>query len=195
MEALTEIGHILVTDTAKLLGDAEEYATNEFLFIPSFENISKIGNPKNIVRAFHDLHGPKAVRPAMHVMRCCSASDADEMIGWLDEDLNRADGKIPDAELIILAKALMTDGIMGRAKPSKKDGSGKYSDSFDASEFVDAAMVHLGLSSTDAWQLTMTQFQRQIEMKFPDKDGGTMSESQCKDAKAMLLAKRERAGL
>lgn len=185
MEALTEIGQIGVTDAAG----------NYFVFTPSFANISKIGNPKNIVKAFHDLHGPKAVRPAMHVMRCCSNGDADDLIGWLDEYLDRVDGSIPDAELIILAKSLMTDGIAGRSKPSKKDGEGKYSDSFDASEFVDAAMVHLGISAADAWQLTMTQFQRQIDMKYPPKNKVDMTEEQYKKAKAELMAKRERAGL
>jgi hypothetical protein len=185
MEALTEIGQIGVTDADG----------NEFLFNPSFANIAKIGNPKAIVKAFHDLHGPKSVRPAMHIMRCCSVSNSDDLIGWLDEELFRVDGSIPDGELVILARSLMTDGIAGRAKPDKKDGDGKYSDSFDASEFVDAAMVHLGISAADAWQLTMTQFQRQIEMKFPAKNKVDMTEDQYKKAKAELMAKRERAGL
>jgi hypothetical protein len=185
MEALTEIGQIGVTDAEG----------NYFLFNPSFKNIAKIGNPKNIVKAFHDLHGPKSVRPAMHIMRCCSVSNADDLIGWIDEYLHRVDGSIPDGELIILARSLMADGIAGRAKPTGNSSEGKYSDSFDASEFVDAAMVHLGISAADAWQLTMTQFQRQIEMKFPAKNKVDMTEDQYKKAKAELMAKREKAGL
>lgn len=185
MEALTEIGQIGVTDADG----------NEFLFNPSFANIAKIGNPKSIVKAFHDLHGHKAVRPAMHIMRCCAVDNADDLIGWLDEYLHRVDGSIPDAELVILARSLMTDGIAGRAKPDNKDSEGKFSDSFDASEFVDAAMVHLGIGAADAWQLTMTQFQRQIEMKFPAKNKVDMTEDQYKKAKAELMAKRERAGI
>ena len=115
MEALTEIGQIGVTDAEG----------NEFLFNPSFANIAKIGNTKTIVKTFHDLHGPKSVRPAMHVMRCCAVDNADDLIGWLDEYLHRVDGSIPDEELVILARSLMTDGVAGRAKPDKKDSEGK----------------------------------------------------------------------
>jgi hypothetical protein len=194
MQALTEIGQIGVTDDEG----------NYFLFNPSFENIAKIGNPKEIVQYFHWLHNERmCLLAAMRVMRVCLEHDvySDKLIGWIDGDKDsktfdkRIDGSIPDGELIILARSLMTDGIAGRAKPTGKSGEGKYSDSFDASEFVDAAMVHLGTSAADAWRLTMTQFQRQIEMKFPAKNKVDMTEDQYKKAKAELMAKREKAGL
>lgn len=194
MEALTEIGQIGVTDAEG----------NYFLFNPSFKNIAKIGNPKEIVQYFHWLHNERmCLLAAMRVMHSCCEHDIydDMLVGWIDGNKDsatfdqRIDGSIPDAELIILARSLMTDGIAGRAKPTGKSSEGKYSDSFDASEFVDAAMVHLGISTADAWQLTMTQFQRQIEMKFPAKNKVDMTEDQYKKAKAELMAKRERAGL
>jgi hypothetical protein len=60
----------------------------------------------------------------------------------------------------------MQHGIVGRAK--KSGGSGKYSPRFDASEYIDAAMIHFGMSHNDAGQLTMTQFGRMLDMKFPE---------------------------
>jgi hypothetical protein len=73
---------------------------------------------------------------------------------------------MPVAELVILARHLMKHGIVGTAKPS--DGGGEYSATFDPSEYVDAAVIHFGISQVEAWSLTMTQFCRMLDMKFPE---------------------------
>jgi len=185
--ALTEIGHIGVIDSN---GD-------EYTFAPTFANIAKIGSPSEIVHVFAELHSRVALRVAMLVMTCCgdNSDGASKLIGWLDSDLKRVDGAIPDDDLIVFAKALMQDGIAGRAKPSANSAEGQYSATFDASEFVDAAMVHLKLSATDAWNLTMTQFQRQFDMKYPSKKKADMTESEYTKAKNDLKAKIAGAGL
>ena len=87
------------------------------------------------------------------------------LVGWRDDGIYHP-GLMPVDEQIIMARHLMQHGIVGKAKPDK--GDGKFSDSFNASEYIAAACVHLGLSRADAEQLSMTEFQTMFEMKFQD---------------------------
>jgi hypothetical protein len=131
----------------------------EFTFQPSFGRIATLGDPLAIVRLYAGLYGPRAADEARYVL-----------IGWVDEDLVLHAGAMPAIEQIILARHLMQHGICGKAKPTDSVGSGKFSDRFEAAEFVSAARVHLGLSSADAEALSMTEFQTMLDMKFPDKN-------------------------
>lgn len=151
-------GHIIATVNDK-----------EWRFTPSFARIDRIGSPEDIVEVYAHLHSLSAatcVRTAMLVMACCCDDDASELIGYYDEKLQRVDGLMPIAELIILARHLMKHGIVGTAKPT--ENSGEYSATFDPSEYADAAVIHFGISHVEAWSLTMTQFCRMLDMKFPE---------------------------
>lgn len=78
-------------------------------------------------------------------------------------------GEMPRGELLIIARHLMQHGIAGDSKPGKAGASeGRYSDRFDAAEFITAARVHLGLSGDEAEALSMTELQRMLAVKFPD---------------------------
>src|SRR5688572_1775231 len=130
---------------------------SEWTFAPSFGRIATLGTPQEIVQAFADLHGARAVETAAYVMvTLCEQEDPLPLVGWLDEERNPHPGLMPPAEQVLIARHLMQHGIIGKATPGK--GDGKYSDRFDASEFVSAARVHLGLSSQDAEALSMTEF-------------------------------------
>jgi hypothetical protein len=143
----------------------------EFTFQPSFGRIATLGDPLAIVRLYAGLYGPRAADEARYVLAClCDQDDATPLIGWVDEELVVHAGAMPAIEQIILARHLMQHGICGKAKPTDNTGSGKFSDRFDAAEFVSAARVHLGLSSADAEALSMTEFQTMLDMKFPDKN-------------------------
>lgn len=149
MPILTEIGQVGVTTE-----DGREYVLH-----PSFFNIASIGSPEEIVSTYAELHGADAVNAARVVILCCGGDL--ELTGCYGEA-----GLMPDSEQIIIARHLMQHGIVGRVK--KSGGSGKYSPRFDASEYIDAAMIHFGMSHNDAGQLTMTQFGRMLDMKFPE---------------------------
>lgn len=114
----------------------------------------------------HSLSAKVAVRTAMLVLTCCGDDDISELIGHYDEKLNRVEGLMPVAEMIIVARHLMKHGVIGQSKPS--EGGGEYSATFDPSEYVDAAIIHFGISQVEAWALTMTQFTRMLDMKFPE---------------------------
>lgn len=142
----------------------------EWSFTPSLARIAGLGGPREVVALYAALHGPNAAQEAAYVLAgLCDQDDASALIGWRDEGGWHA-GQMPEAELIIIARHLMQHGMVGKARPEGDAPAeqGAYSDSFDASEYVAAARVHLGLSSADAEALSMTEFQRMLEMKFPD---------------------------
>lgn len=138
----------------------------EFTFTPSFSCIASLGTPQGIVKLYADLHGEKAHIEAAYVLAClCDQDDPTPLIGWHDGDTHHP-GAMPADEQVIIARHLMQHGIVGKARPDK--GDGKYSDSFNAAEYIAAACVHLGIAKSDAEQLSMTEFQTMFEMKFPN---------------------------
>lgn len=153
---------------------------SEWTFTPSFARIAGLGSPHEIVDLFAALHGEDAPAAAAYVLAClCDQDDPTPLIGWRDADDPAADvgggvhpGLMPAAEQVIIARHLMQHGICGKARPEAqaKAQAGKYSDRFDAAEYIAAARVHLGLSSADAAALSMTEFQSMLAMKFPEAD-------------------------
>lgn len=140
----------------------------EWSFTPSFKNISTLGKPHDIVSIYAGLHGQDAAIEAAYVLAClCDQENALEVSGWRDE-AGWHDGLMPVTEKILIARHLMQHGIIGTAKPSK--GDGQFSDRFDAAEYITAARVHLGLSVEEAENLSMTEFQHLLEMKYPSKE-------------------------
>ena len=138
----------------------------EFTFRPSLARIASLGTPQEIVSLYAGLHGPRAAQDSAYVLAClCDQDDVTPLTGWYDQDSHHP-GAMPPDEQIIIARHLMQHGIVGKAKPGS--GGGKYSDSFNAAEYIAAACAHLGLSRADAESLSMTEFQTMFEMKFPD---------------------------
>lgn len=147
----------------------------EWTFTPSFARIAGLGSPHEIVALYAGLHGQNAAQDAAYVLAClCDQEDPLPLIGWRDE-AGQHPGAMPEAEQVIIARHLMQHGICGQARPGQGagdgNGDGKFSDRFDAAEYVAAARVHLGLSSADADALSMTEFQTMVAMKFPQAGG------------------------
>ncbi len=138
----------------------------EWTFRPSFGRIASLGTPHEIVAIYARLHGPHAAKEAAYVLAClCDQEDASSLIGFHGDDGLFHYGSMPVAEMVIIARHLMRHGIAGKARPG--NGGGKFSQAFDAQEYISAARVHLQLSSKDAEDLSMTEFQTMFEMKFP----------------------------
>lgn len=139
----------------------------EWSFRPSLGRIASLGSPHEIVALYAGLHGPKAAKDAAYVLAClCDQEDPSPLIGHQGEG-DWVAGIMPEPEQILIARHLMQHGIVGKARPTEK-AEGKFSDRFDAADYISAARVHLGLSSTDAEAMSMTEFQSMFEMKFPD---------------------------
>lgn len=139
----------------------------EFTFQPSLARLAALGTPADIVQLYADLHGPRAGQAASYVLATlCDQDDCLPLIGWLDAD-GWKPGAMSEAEQILIACHLMRHGIIGKARPGKAD-SGRFTPEFHAAEYIAAARVHLGLSTSDAEALSMTEFQAAFEMKFPE---------------------------
>lgn len=140
----------------------------EWTFRPSLGRIAALGSPREIVQLYADLHGARAADAAAYVLAVlCDQEDVTPLTGWLDEQLVRRPGAMPEAEQILVARHLMQHGIVGKARPGRK-GEGRYSDSFEAAEYIALAVAHLGMSPTAAEALSMTELQLALEAKFPE---------------------------
>jgi hypothetical protein len=161
---------------------------------PSFGRIAALGSPEQIVAMYVALHGPQAEAAAADVLAgLCDPEDLEALpalIGELEPApvpaagstwapyaaARLTGGAMPGEERVILARHLMQHGIVGKAKPNAKDHAerGKFSARFDASEYIAAARVHLGMSADDAQALSMTEFQQLMEAKFPERGAGAL---------------------
>ncbi len=143
-----------------------------FTFRPSFGRIAALADPEGIVRLFGRLHGDSAENAAAEVLvGLCDQDDVSPVVGEPEATpigIRWRGGAIPPAQRVVLARHLMTHGIVGNARPMAGAKQGGFSTRFDAAEFVAAASAHLGMSAEDAEALSMSEFQRLMRMKFPD---------------------------
>lgn len=146
-------------------------------FRPSLGRIASLSTPEGLVELFGRLHGPHAPAAAGEVLAgLCDPDDLDALPDLIGEPEPTAagvawtGGAMPDAERVIIAQHLLIHGMVGKAKPggSAKSERGTYSRTFEASTYIAAARVHLGMSAADAEALSMTELQQLLEMKFPD---------------------------
>lgn len=173
-----------------------KFQNQEYTFTPSFENITKIGSPSDIIQAFCDVNhisylewiktyslrdssidkqcakysGHNALQAAVLVLRSCCTTDCTPMVGSFrmgKKAYYQVGFESPD-KIIILAQHLLKHGIIGESKRKSTNSRAKKLPEFNAVEYVDLARIHLDLSRDEAWSLTMTEFVKLFEMKFPD---------------------------
>lgn len=110
---------------------------------------------------------------AYDVMVACCKEDVTPLLGHMGSRWGSfVPGAIPSSDMVHLARSLMRHGIIGvkpagRAIAKPKE---EYVPEFNAREFVAQAIAHLGLSSADAWHLTMTEFSAAMQSKFGKPD-------------------------
>lgn len=192
----TDIGEIVVS--VKKRG-ALSGKKNDYLFIPSFENLSKLGEPAEIISAYTVLLSNSEyeamnrfrepysylikyineqqllkLKTAKRVLRCCCDDDITDLIGGT----NKKRGLMPEQNIFLLAKTLLDYGVAGRAKVriSQRNESKSYTSEFKVNDYINNAIVHLGLSLDEAKKLTMTEYILLMSKKYPDNDGLTSQE-------------------
>lgn len=164
-----------------------------FIFTPSFLNMTKIGTPSEIVKTFSILFGVEDsvseqffIDSVDRVLTACCETDCSVITGYLDGNENRlvtVDG-LTIQDRVILAQHLLKHGLIGDLQPKKKSDDADYSDEFHARKFVYMAVAHLGMSDTDAWNMSMTAFQEAMEAKFPTNDKEIISQDDYDSAMA-----------
>ncbi|EMF5052045.1 hypothetical protein RGO66_000485 [Serratia marcescens] len=125
-----------------------------------------------------------AIFAGMIVLQACCDDDISALVGELRPSKRgkRAfvfrRGSMPTSDIIVLGQALITHGIIGKAKVRKlqRHESNSYVNEFKAFEYISAARNHFSMPRAEAEQLTMTDFQLLLAAKYPDQKGYTREE-------------------
>lgn len=149
----------------------------DYLFRPSLAAMSELGEPEHILNLLNRVqaHGNNGFIAALSVLSACYVGDREDiapLVGFFKDVRGRLRyvmGVLPLQNVHVLGAKLAIAGIVGAPKP--RSSGGKPMTAFDPSEFVGAAQAHLGLSSAEAWALTMVEFQRSMDAKFPEAEG------------------------
>lgn len=172
---------------------------------PSLYNMQQIGTPDDIAEAVQLVISAKCrmlegLPPVMHelyacekVICCCSDKEfpagvfGKPEVRQLPNGLSETvwiDGAETFEAMVGIAQALMISGIAGAPDADRvKRRSNKDQKPFDPLEYVGVIVAHLGLGLTDAWQMTMIEFQRAFDAKFPlsEKEKNRMSQDEARD--------------
>lgn len=167
---------------------------------PSLYAMSQIGTPAEIVRVFAsvsaDFDHPEKLCDALAVINACADTDVTHIFGHFDSSgvvkqfirgyrfghyaempavPQHVPGAAPAEDAMVIAAHLMRHGITGIQKPlpPKPNQEPDYVREFHALQHVSLAMAHLGLSSAEAWQLTMTELVGALRAKFPPEQSNT----------------------
>lgn len=190
MQAITDIGQAVIRAGGR-----------EIFLNPSFLAMSRIGTPEEIVKAFvivhaghypeHRINDPGLLRnvlarcyaemvvTAANVVRASSDEDISQFTGSFTTTskgkLSYRPGKLPITHIIKLARHLIRHGVMGDQPPEATTADkGEYSNSFDVRSFVYMAVAHLGMSESEAWNMTMTSFRAAMNAKYPQKGAASI---------------------
>lgn len=164
---LTEIGEIGV-----------EWGGRRIVLRPSLHAMTRIGQPAEIVQVYasvmSDDDHPSQRMDALVVLNACCDDDLTDLFGFYIDGLDGLEyipGAAPDDDLLPLARCLLKHGVVGALPTEKKIRKDEdYIAEFDARAHVSLAIAHLGASSTEAWQMTMTELVGALRAKFPQKE-------------------------
>lgn len=192
----TDIGEMVVSVKKQGILSCKK---NDYIFIPSFENLSKLGEPAEIIKTYTVLLSNKPYeimrrfkepndyvisslfdeqslqqQTAKRVLKCCCNDDITDLIGGE----KKKKGLMQEHNIFLLAKALLDYGVAGFAKVrvSQRNENKSYSSEFKITDYINNAIVHLGLSLEAAKKLTMTEYILLMSNKFPDNQGMTREE-------------------
>ena len=179
MRAITSIGEIGCS-----VGD------HDYIFRPSLAAIDSLGSPAEIVEKFAILFSAPKFNPffpvpayrawerevmatAYDVLVACCDQDVSPLIGHMGSKWRSfVPGAMPANDMVHIARALMRHGVIGikpEGRPTQKPKE-EFVPEFRPREFVSQAVAHLGLSSAEAWQMTMTELSGAMQSKYGKPD-------------------------
>lgn len=208
--------NLSIGDAALEWRQSEESEGVEFQFHPSFFSMQRIGEPEDIkyvsdmvfsAATNYSLTGAvyrREFNACVDVLQsCCDDDLPHELTGYYDEEGQYQEGAIELHDLIVMATHFLKFGVHGqpsrRMKSLSKFKKPQEVTLFDPVDFVTSAMAHLGVSRDDAWNMTMIEFQKAMESKYPPsekqrkKEASLMSRDDLRDLKARVAEARARA--
>jgi hypothetical protein len=145
--------------------------------------ISQLGTPAEIVSLYARIMGDlqltrRNIEDVLFICYTCMEGDA-QIIGNIvptqrpkfgTSSVRFKPGPVPIENAVHIARSLLRHGVTGALPPlPQKPGEepATYTDEFDARANVSLAIAHLGASSEQAWQMTMTELVGALRAKFP----------------------------
>jgi len=168
---LTQIGEIGISCEGR-----------DYILRPSLYAMTRLGEPKEIVDVYasvmSELPHPAQFTDALAVIYACCDEDLSPVFGAHeidDEKVRYAPGAAPVEHVLPVARCLLRHGVTGALPPLpiKPDQRPEYVKEFDARANVSMAIAHLGMSSADAWQMTMTELVGALRAKFPETESAS----------------------
>jgi len=166
------------------IGEAVIYIGEaQHLLRPSFRALQSVGNSEDleysinaICNAYQVLLSGLVPKPTDiaccgNMLDACSDLTFDsigQIVPSVKNGLRWKAGKLPYEDVVILAHHCIKWGVYGEPKEkltrqAKKKMAQEEQRPFDPAEFVAILIDEFGLSSQDAWNSTMTEFQRLCE--------------------------------
>ena len=174
----------VITDVGQFIIHVNEIG---YLFTPSFLNMTKIGNPEEIVEIFSTVFGEinnsnfkQVMQYVDKTLEACCETDCSVITGYIkgEDKLINVEPAIPIEDKLTLAQHLLKHGLIGEIAPKKTNDDTDYSNEFHAKKFVYLAVAHLGMREIDAWNMSMTAFQEAMEAKFPSTKNDIVSQDE-----------------
>ena len=172
----------VITDVGQFAIHVKEI---DYLFTPSFLNMTKLGDPEKIVKIFSTIFGEinnfnlkQVMQYVDKTLEACCTKDCSVITGYIkgEDKLINVESVIPVEDKLVLAQHLLKHGLIGEIPPKKTSDDTDYSNEFHAKKFVYLAVAHLGMRELDAWNMSMTAFQEAMEAKFPNNDKDIISQ-------------------
>jgi hypothetical protein len=150
-----------------------DWEGRHFVFRPSFLALTKLGTPKELVDMLNKVqqHTRAGFVVALAVLDRCykgRRGTADRITGHYRDDKGKvvyAPGAMSADEVRIIGARLLINGMVG--KPGASAAAARPCKEFDPAEFIAAAVAHLQMRPRDAERMTMLEFQKAMDAKFP----------------------------
>jgi hypothetical protein len=150
----------------------------EYKISPTFQNIDKLGTPKEIIETFTSFFNCPSINWQYHraveiLQACCEPKLPEKVTGRFRVD-ERGRMKLvnpPSADfmhdIIVLASHCLKYGVIG-VTDSESHEEGEPISEFDVYHFIGLATEHLGRTREQAADMTLTEFMMAWDIKFPE---------------------------
>ena len=163
MRVLTEIGEVGI------------YAENgTYVLRPSLYAMTQLGTPEDIVEVYSGVMNGD-LQSALAMIYACAEDDLSEVFGYHEgggNGLVYVPGAAPVDHILPIGQCLAKHGVTGALNPlpRRADQEPEFTTRFVARDHVALAVAHLGVSESDAWNMTMTSVVAALRAKFPQSE-------------------------
>lgn len=150
----------------------------QYKISPTFQNIDKLGTPKEIIETFTSFFNCPSINWQYHraveiLQACCEPNLPDKVTGRFRVD-ERGKMKLVNPpsqdfmhDIIVLASHCLKYGVVG-VTDSESTEEGEPISEFDVYHFIGLACEHLGRTRDQAADMTLTEFMMAWDIKFPE---------------------------